>query len=202
MSNQDSSRDHNMSAQARERAAMWKRHDESFAQHIVRQEIDTPDWKAWRCSRPGSWVYGFHVVTGPGFIAITGDIGDRIFRCSDRNAFAWLMGSRMSVDYVAEKCQDREPDAFSVEMALEFLAQQEADYFDHPDYLKKLKRVRSEWEESDDGRAWMNACYESGLDDPPSCSDFDFETLWCIAALQRFCALVEAASVTAERSAS
>ena len=57
------------------------------------------------CRKPGDSHYWFGVVVKPGMILVYGDIGEYVFRVSDRDALGWFLtaGSAGSIDYVLGK---------------------------------------------------------------------------------------------------
>lgn len=69
---------------------MTVRHDEGVYRHL-------------RFQRPGSWQYGYDLVTWPGFLAYTGDMGEYLFaRTEDMLAF-FASGPGINPDYWGEK---------------------------------------------------------------------------------------------------
>lgn len=58
-----------------------------------------------RCQKPGTWIYGFDVVTWPGYLAICGDVGAFMFsRVRDMLEF-FEAGGRINPGYWGEKLQ-------------------------------------------------------------------------------------------------
>lgn len=175
-----------MSARHRYRQDVRQRADETFAAHVLRVEQGVGPVRMYRCARPGTGMYSYRVVCGPGFVVVTGDIGDRILNCSDRDTVAWLKGARHDLDYVCGKMTHR-PREFLGDMAEEYLDELASESAD------VAARVRELWRDDDSEGAWLAACYEANLDDPPRCVDHDFESQWIAHALRRFCDLIEAA---------
>lgn len=184
-----------MSAKYTYRADIAARAAETFAGHQLRVEQGEGPVRMFRCARPGTGMYAFRVVFGPGFIVVTGDIGDRVLCCSDRDTLAWARGSRLDLDYVCGKMTER-PQEFLAGMADEYLEQLEAE-----GCADLAARVRELWRDRDDGSAWLTACYEAHDTDPPACTDHDFGSQWIAHALRRFCELFEAAAAPAEAGA-
>src|SRR5690348_17164327 len=85
-----------MIAQSAEMAAL------AFAEHKLTERLNQGMFRSWRCCRPGSWTYGFDVTTTPGYLFVTGDIGDLIVgRTGDM--IAWSRSAIGSISYFAEK---------------------------------------------------------------------------------------------------
>lgn len=175
-----------MTARAAYRADIKARADKDFAAHRLTVEQGDGPARMFRCARPGTGIYSFRVVFGPGFVVVTGDIGDRILNCSDRDTLAWARGSRLDLDYVCGKMTEK-PREFIGGMADEYLEQLAAE-----GYADLAARVRGLWRDDDSADAWLSACYEANVDDPPPCTDHEFESQWIAHALRRFCELYEA----------
>ena len=77
--------------EAEEQCALW------FKDHEIKQTSET----TWKCSKPGTWIYGFMVARIPSGWAIYGDIGDVLVIRSDD--LDWLRGAANSPDYFFEK---------------------------------------------------------------------------------------------------
>lgn len=67
-----------MSRTDRQREAL-ARFKEDTANHKMTILRDDGLYRHLRFQRPGTWSYGFDIVTWPGFLAITGDMGDALF---------------------------------------------------------------------------------------------------------------------------
>lgn len=64
--------------------------DQETTEHSVEVLKDDGLYRHLRCKRPGSWMYGFNIVTFPGYLVIAGDTGDFMFgRCPDM--FEWFL---------------------------------------------------------------------------------------------------------------
>lgn len=158
-----------------------------FAEHGLVVEQGEGPVRMFLCRRPGTGMYHYRVVFGPRFVVVTGDIGERVLCVSDRDSLAWLLGARDSIDYVCGKMTERNE---------EFLEEETEEW------LKEFgdevaAKVRERWEDEqnegiDPGLAWYRACYFSGIDDPPTCTDHSFRSLYIAQALRSFCLLYEA----------
>lgn len=58
------------------------------SEHRMRILHDDGLYRHLRFSAPGTYIYGFDLITWPGFLAIAGDMGERVFsRISDMFGF-------------------------------------------------------------------------------------------------------------------
>jgi hypothetical protein len=161
-------------------------------------------YRHWRCQKPGDSNMYFDIVTWPGSLCFTGDMGEYLFqRTSDMVAF--MRSSCMSYCYAAEKCvaHDGRLKEFSEDLFEEILKEAEVFDDDH-DYLSSKERaawiaarkdktaeIRQRFHErSEDASEAMWAMYESGIwdgCDMPSCEVYTFHFLWCLHAIKWFC---------------
>ena len=75
------------------------------AEHELRVLRDEGLYRHLRCAAPGTYIYGFDVVTWPGYLAIVGDAGDYLFsRIEDMFEFFGASGS-IDPRYWGEKLQ-------------------------------------------------------------------------------------------------
>lgn len=93
--------------------------------------------------RPGTFAYGFHVTTWPGYLCISGDVGSFVFsRLPDM--FEFFRGSRINSGYWAEKLTAH--DKYSGHRV-----------FSEDVYRKAIENDFSHWEfdnDEDRKRAW------------------------------------------------
>lgn len=164
-------------------------------------------YRHWRCQKPGTWNMSFDVVTWPGSLCYTGDMGDYLFqRTPDMVAF--MRGSCMSYAYAAEKCvaHDGRLKEWREERFLEILAERlkEGDEVtvvrrgkrETEKVADKIAEIEHEYSNYESQHDAAKAMYESGLWDGcdlPSCEDYTVHFLWCLHALKWFCENVEAA---------
>lgn len=71
---------------------MWVLHDTGLYRHL-------------RFSAPGSWTYGFDLVSWPGFLAVTGDMGEYVFSRSPDMFEFFEHDEGINADYWSEKMQ-------------------------------------------------------------------------------------------------
>lgn len=78
-----------------------------FADHKLTIMRDDGLYRHLRCQKPGTWVYGFDIVTWPGYLCVCGDIGTWVFS-RERDMVQWFerMDGRINPDYWSEKLQD------------------------------------------------------------------------------------------------
>lgn len=167
--------------------------ERDFSEHVITGDA----LNGWRCGRPKSGFYSFHVIVRPGMVCIYGDIGEGIFRGGEpSDMLGWLRGAVESLDYLASKLQPQRKefypgDAFA--FAREMLADNEAR--DDERYAKQWRTIIEEAEDLQedgmlDGRAWGGLVYEHapGSDAFDVGTDYASDTLWLIEALRWFVA--------------
>jgi hypothetical protein len=151
-------------------------------------------YRHWRCAKPGTRVLWFDIVTWPGSLCYTGDMGDYLFqRTTDMVAF--MRGSAMSYSYAAEKCvaHDGRLKEWREEIFRERLAARIEECEDgkrKAAVTKEVESIISEFETYQSRHDAEKAMYESGLwdgGDMPSCEDYTFHFLWALHAIKWFC---------------
>lgn len=86
--------------------ALQKGFERDIAQHQLRIIREDGVYRHIRCRRPDTWAYGFDLITWPGFLAYTGDMGEFLFaRVEDMFNFFRTDGHGISYGYWAEKCK-------------------------------------------------------------------------------------------------
>jgi hypothetical protein len=91
------------------RPRVLARFESETAEHQLTILRDDGLYRHLRCQAPGTWIYGFDVVTWPGYLAIVGDAGDYVFSRL-RDMFEFFEGSgRVNPDYWSEKLQAPRP---------------------------------------------------------------------------------------------
>ena len=174
-----------------------------LANHTITVKHHDGLYGHWRCQKPGEWNMGFDIITWPGSLCYTGDMGDYLFqRTADMIAF--MRGSCMSYSYAAEKCvaHDGRIKEWSEEQFDNVLAERLAESAEFTVWRngksetmsveKAIADIKSEYENYNSRHDADKAMYESGLwDDMPRCEDWTFHFLWCLHALKWFCERVE-----------
>ncbi len=90
-----------------------------IATHEMTILLDTKDHRHLRFRRPGTYCMGFDIITWPGYLCISGDMGNYVFsRVADM--FTFFRGEnvgplRISPDYWAEKTQNNKTKEYSAE---------------------------------------------------------------------------------------
>lgn len=82
-----------------------ERFERDTAEHRMTVMHDDGVYRHLRFQKPGSWTYGYDIVTWPGFLALTGDMGEYLFaRIADMFKF-FEHGDRINPGYWGEKLQ-------------------------------------------------------------------------------------------------
>jgi len=170
-----------------------------LAEHVITVRHEQGMYRHYRCQKPGTWNMGFDIVTWPGSLCYTGDMGDYLFQRTE-DMIAFMRGSCMSYGYAAEKCvaHDGRVTEFSEERFREILHDRIAEA-EHGDRRKEVREkvdvILREFSNYSAPADAEKAMYESGLwDDMPSCKEYTFHFLWCLHALEWFCDHVAAGS--------
>jgi hypothetical protein len=163
-----------------------------LAEHKITPLHSHGMYRHWRCQKPGTYNLGFDIVTWPGSLCYTGDMGDYLFqRTTDMVAF--MRRSAMDYGYAAEKCVAH--DGRLKEWREEIFRQQLKDRlkqgrtqrvmrrgaFQTESVKEKIREIISEYENYGSQHCATKAMYESGLwdgGDMPSCEDYTFHFLW------------------------
>lgn len=147
----------------------------------------------------GSMVFGFDVVTWPGHLAISGDMGDYVFRRL-HDMFEFFRGEpgKVNASYWAEKIQatakhggheEYSPDRFREEI-MDWLTDQDESPDVDPDLLEavesevlthaddcELIAIRAAMDFTHDGKHVFQDFYEV------SCREYTYHYLWCLHAI-------------------
>lgn len=130
---------------------VYNRFKDDTANHVMKVLHDDNGYRHLRFSKPSSSSYWFDVVTWPGFLTITGDMGSDIYsRESDMLGFFEKSSDEKYVinpHYWSEKLQTGRSDAkeYSLDKFKSYVAQMLHDYFDD-----NLHEIKSELEEQED----------------------------------------------------
>lgn len=171
---------------------------DDLKEHVITTVHHNGLYRHWRCCRPDTGSMGFSIVTWPGSICYTGDMGEYLFQRTE-DMVAFMRRSAMSFSYAAEKCvaHDGRLEEWREEVFLEELDAIEArikeeceDEDEKPEWLEKVQAVRDAMNDDYPEHDAMVALYESGLVDGcdmPSCKAYTFHFLWCLHAIKWFC---------------
>lgn len=182
---------------------------------VTALKVDGTLYRHYRCQRPKSWIMGFDIVTWPGSLCFTGDMGDYLFqREPDMIAFMKQVLCKGSIDYrylaekyVATKIAVREwnEDAFR-----EVLAERQQNANETSDgkfrvhfgggrieersVAEAIEEIETQYSVYESPHDAQRAMYESGLWDGgymPSCEVWSLHFLWCLHAIKWFCERVQ-----------
>jgi len=175
-----------------------ERIDKDLAEHVVTERHAHGLYRHYRCQRPDTFSMGFDIITWPGSLCYTGDMGDYLFQRTE-NMIAFMRGSCMSYSYAAEKCvaHDGRLMEFSAEAFNEVLANRIGE---DPSLFEQAAELRhtGQYENAHDA---MQALYDSEMFDGcdmPDCEVFTVHFLWCLHAIKWFCAKLDAGEVVKE----
>jgi len=182
-----------------------KRVAEDVPKHLAKHDVKLLHgeglYRHWRCAEPGTSNRYFDIMTWPGSLCYTGDMGDYLFqRTNDMVAF--MRDSAMSFGYAAEKCvaNDGRLEEWSEEIFHEALAERLQESSEYTvvrrgskvtesvaEKIEEIKREYSNYQAQFDAEKSM---YESGLwdgCDVPGCKAYTYHFLWCLHAIKWFC---------------
>lgn len=179
---------------------------ESLKDHQVTVKHSSGLYRHWRCQKPGTWVCGFDIVTWPGSLCFTGDMGEYLFQRTD-DMVAFMARSARSTSYAAEKCvaHDGRLREFAEEVFFQALAdrlnearENESSGFneakDTREIEERVQEIRDNFDADQSPETAYRAMYESGLWDSaelPRCEYYTYHFLWCLEAIKWFCDRVE-----------
>lgn len=174
--------------------------------HLVNHVIEALKmdglYRHWRCQEPDNFNRYFEIVTWPGSICFTGDMGEYLFqRCPDMVLF--MRRSALSYQYAAEKCvandgrlRKWEEGIFRETLAevLDGAKQELGDSGDEEDFSafnsirEKIEEIESEFSVYESEHDAIRAMYELDLwDEIPDCKCLTYHFLWCLHAIKWFC---------------
>ncbi len=177
--------------------------------HVVTQRHrDGDPGRFWRCAKPGTVNLAFTVYAPPGWLMITGDMGECMWS-RHYDMLPFVRGSIKDLHYFSEKaskdCVIREK---RTELAEEWLASQPMEWKEYhgepmdKEQRAKLKEIRDEFEEYRSIDRLQTAIYDSQMFDSPSyipsCEFYSFQYLWKIEALKWFIAKLDAGEFVKE----
>jgi len=172
--------------------------DKRIVNHTIMVKHCDGLYRHWQCNAPGTYIDGFDVITWPGYMCYTGDMGTYVFRRTE-DMVAFMSGSLGSISYVAEKCISYDRDGVEKyysecfqEMLTEEINRLESDKVDGEDnsdideQIDDLDAIRGE---GDDGEeVAMESLSNTGMfDELPDCRYYTYRFLFCMYALRWFC---------------
>jgi len=162
---------------------------ERFKDHTVTVQHNEGMYRQWRCQKPGTRNCYFDVTTWPGYLAITGDIGDFVFaRCDDM--IPWVGGAVRDPGYAAEKCVAGAIYDDRMELVDEWLSEDVGYGNDGIENMPSEKQIALAYLR--EARTYMESVqqfqcelYNSCLNDGemPAFQAFRYHFLWCLEAL-------------------
>lgn len=153
----------------------------------------------WLCHRPGSGMYHFRVVAGPGMLLVYGDVGDHMLQNHDKDMVKWLVdGAVNSTEYLISKFTHRPKVFFSHEAMLLLNSMVDDAFDDHErEYMGNIRaEVLDGWSpdtESGDGHDFAKAFYGAGgdIECVNQTFDYDSDVYWTVECLKKFVELYE-----------
>lgn len=165
-----------------------QRFEGDTSEHALTVIRDDGLYRHLRCQKPGTYIYGFDIVTWPGYLAYVGDMGDFVFT-RVRDMFEFFRGDRINPDYWSEKLCAPSPEA-----VMEF----DRDAFDA--YVREHRlEVVDDWGGPHTRNDACRLLVEAGVDpcDLPSLERYGTRFLWCCHALVWAIARYDQAAVEA-----
>lgn len=174
-----------------------------LADHTITVLHSNGLYRRYRCQNHRSWNMGFDIITWPGSLCFTGDMGDFLFQRTD-DMVEFMRHSCMSYSYMAEKCVAGKVKEWSENVFAETLAERAkegGEFTVHTSVGLETRSVKdaictikSEYANYGSHHDAMKAMCESGLWDGfnlPSCEDYTYRFLWCLHAISWFCERVD-----------
>lgn len=176
---------------------------EPFSDHVIELKFSNGLYRHWRCGRPdGSFTHSFNVVTWPGWMAVTGDMGSLMLSRID-DMVQFVRGHIESIDYFAEKVTQEIPvKEFSPKKMIHVIQEKIDEIMEHSsdddnddqkgEDKEMIDRLEALQRRLDDGD--ISECEASGEwmditgDTDPSFRDFTSNFLWVREALIWFVA--------------
>lgn len=174
----------------------------SFDKRIVNHTIVVKHcdglYRHWQCNAPGTGIDGFDVITWPGYLCYTGDMGTYVFsRTTDMVAF--IDKALGDIRYVAEKCVSEDRDGIKqyyrecfqevIDDECKRLEEELADDEGNSDIESLIDDLDAIRGEDDSGEeVAMEALSNTGMfDELPNCRYYTYRFLFCMYALRWFC---------------
>jgi hypothetical protein len=179
----------------------YTRFTEDTAEHQLKIMHDDDLYRHLRCTKPGTWIYGFDIITWPGHLAVSGDVGDFVFR-RVTDMFEFFELSR-GIDpyYWSQKLtapNPRDVRVFSEEKYIQHVHEwlEEAVEFLDEDLAQRLRaaakyQLLDEWEMPRDTRSAIELLQEFEFDflgpQEPwewDLTEYSHQFLWCCWAIK------------------
>ena len=161
--------------------------DKAFAEHQVTEVMRHGVYRQWKCAKPKSNTYGFHITTFPGNLVLTGDLGTLIV-AREYDMLPWCRGSVDSTDYFAEKvAKEILTREFSHDRLREWIGEEIMDPNTLDSHLELLQEALDEGIENDGPDYFyrtLNDVWQGN--DPPNWTDWKPQFLWQRDAIRWF----------------
>ena len=147
--------------------------ESATAEHTVTILRDDGLYRHLRCQKPGTWIYGFDIVTWPGYLAFVGDVGDFVFSRT-RDMFEFFRGQSPNPDYWGEKLRGPGP------------AHQAVYEFDHDAFARAAgERGLAVWDTPFNAQEAARLLVEDGVDpyDLPKMERYSTQFLFACHAI-------------------
>lgn len=201
----------------RNEAMVKERFANDVKDHVVTVKHLDGLYRHYRCQKPGTWNMGFDVVTWPGSLCYTGDMGEFLFQRTD-DMIKFMAPGIKECSYLASKCVAGKDEIkeWSGERFREVLAERLKDSAgDDGEFtvvrrggrvkekvIDKIREIEMEYSNYESRFDAEKAMYESGLwdgCDMPSCEEYTLRFLWCLYAIEWFCAKLQASGRSGDR---
>lgn len=148
-------------------------------------------YRHWRCGQPGRSHKSFHIITWPGSLCYTGDMGTYLFERTE-DMLELFRRRPLDIHYFAKKCTAK-GDAICefrdevMEEEFEAILATAEDEETKKEYEEKITAIRDEYETYDNPADAFRAMYESDLwDELPRCRAYSYIFLWAMFAIEWF----------------
>ncbi len=172
--------------------------------------VDKIRYGTWRCGTDSLIYHHFNVSTWPGYLAISGGMGEFMWS-RNANMLAFVRGSMRSVDYFHEKLCAGNSREYNPKNVRQWLVDERrgAEVEDEETrncLLEQLTDIEDGWG-GDDGsedsfyRAVSESdSYHDGLSEGLDVRSYTYRYLWCCLALEWFAARIDELTSLASKS--
>jgi hypothetical protein len=175
-----------------------ERIDRDLAEHTITVKHSHGMYRHWRCQKPGMWHMGFDIITWPGSLCYTGDMGDYLFQRTE-DMVDFMSRACQDYQYAAEKCvtkhdiKEWREELFHKSLTdrlkegKTFRVMRQGSFRDES-VAEKIREIRQAYDEYSSRHDAEKAMYESQLwDELPNCEQYTMHFLWCLHAIRWFC---------------
>lgn len=173
------------------------RFDEDIKKHVITMKHDDGLYKHYLCQRPNDCFEWFEIITWPGKLCISGDMGSFLFARTE-NMVNFMSDHIRSRSYIAEKCiahenkiREFKKDIFyeQLDELIKDKQSNETTYEEMNEIQEKIDEIKESFSYYESEYDAEKAMYESELfsDELPDCKYFTYHFLWCLHAIEWFC---------------